>query len=93
MIAVARSYNRATSRGRTFPVALTWPAPPIASIGKQSSSMPEYTRNPRPQRCSTRFTCSKSLFASFTPTTFRQSRARRAMVAGSMFAAVRPGML
>ena len=58
-------------------VALRNPAPPSASSGRQSSSMPDQTISSGPHSCSTRLKCSKSFVVSLTPTKLSTSRYRR----------------
>jgi hypothetical protein len=87
------SYIRATAAGARLAVALTNPAPPSASSGRHSSSIPDHTRVSVPATCSTREKCSKSLVVSLTPTMFAKSRRSRATVGGAMSTAVRDGTL
>ena len=54
--------------------AETNPAPPSASSGRQSSSMPDQTSSSRPHAASTREKCSKSLVVSLIPTKLSTSR-------------------
>src|SRR6516162_9743773 len=91
--AVQCSYIRATAPGARFAVALTKPAPPSASSGRQSSSIPDQTRVSRPAACSTREKCSKSLVVSLTPTMLSCAFRSRATVSGAMSTAVRDGTL
>src|SRR3970040_499751 len=83
----------AVSRGAM--VAITEKAvwPPMASSGRVRLSSPDSTEKFGPQAAITWLIWSRLPDASLTPTMFRQSRARRAIVAVSTLIAVRPWML
>jgi hypothetical protein len=68
------------------------PVPPALMMGSVMLSSPESTANSAPQVATISWTCASEPLASFTPTMFGM-RASRAIVSGSTFEPVRPGML
>ncbi len=91
--AVHSSYMRATAAGARLATALTNPAPPSASSGRHSSSIPDQTSSSGPQACRTREKCSKSRVVSLIPKTLPKSVNSRRTVSGAMSTAVRDGTL